>query len=167
MLFPIDDLLDDAACYRLLLSVLHPDGLHCPKGHPLEEGQAPHDRHREPVLDYRCRACGKVFNLYTGTPLHAVRFSPARLVMILRGFCQWVTTLHLSQELGVGRRNLLKLRHRVQGMALEPGRAHQFRLSFAELRANGSHGQSPPEAQGECVREALLQSPRSAQGGDV
>ena len=34
MLFPIDDLLDDAACYRLLLSVLHPDGLHCPKGHP-------------------------------------------------------------------------------------------------------------------------------------
>jgi transposase-like protein len=118
MLFPIDDLLDDA-CYRLLLSVLHPDGLLCPKGHPLEEGQAPHDRHREPVLDYRCRTCGKVFNLYTGTPLHAVRFSPARLVMILRGFCQGVTTLHLSQELGVGRRNLLKLRHRVQGMALE------------------------------------------------
>ncbi len=31
-------------------------------------------------------------------PLHAVRFSPARLVMILRGFCQGVTTLHLSQE---------------------------------------------------------------------
>lgn len=119
MLFPIDDLLDDDACYRLLLSVLHPDGLHCPKGHPLEEGQAPHDRHREPVLDYRCRTCGKVFNLYTGTPLHAVRFSPARLVMILRGFCQGVTTLHLSEELGVGRRNLLKLRHRVQGMALE------------------------------------------------
>lgn len=119
MLFPIDDLLDDAACYRLLLSVLHPDGLHCPKGHPLEEGQAPHDRHRELVVDYRCRTCGKVFNLYSGTPLHAVRFSPVRLVMILRGFCQGVTTLHLSQELGVGRRNLLKLRRRVQGMALE------------------------------------------------
>ena len=33
MLFPIDDLLDDAACYRLLLCVLHPDGLHCPLGH--------------------------------------------------------------------------------------------------------------------------------------
>jgi transposase-like protein len=70
-------------------------------------------------VDYRCRSCGKVFNLYTGTPLHAVRFSPARLVLILRGFCQGVTTLHLSQELGVGRRNLFKLRHRVQGMALE------------------------------------------------
>ena len=71
MLFPIDDLLDDAACYRLLLSVLHPDGLHCPKGHPLEAGQAPHDRHREPVLDYRCRTCGKVFNR-TSSPIPVV-----------------------------------------------------------------------------------------------
>jgi hypothetical protein len=55
MLFPIDDLLDDAACYRLLLRVLHPDGLHCPLGHALEEGQAPHDRHLEPIVDDRCR----------------------------------------------------------------------------------------------------------------
>jgi transposase-like protein len=143
MLFPIDDLLDDDACYRLLLSVLHPGGLHCPKGHPLEEGQAPHDRHREPVLDYRCRTCGKVFNLYTGTPLHAVRFSPARLVMILRGFCQGVTTLHLSQELGVGRRNLLKLRQRVQGMALE-------RFSPLATARSGRRGRRDvPERRGE------------------
>ncbi len=26
MLFPIDDLLDEAACYRLLLQALHPEG---------------------------------------------------------------------------------------------------------------------------------------------
>ena len=119
MLFPIDDLLDEAACYRLLLQALHPKGLRCPQGHELPDDQAPHDRHREPVVDYRCRACGKVFNVFTDTPLQGVRFSPARLIMILRGFCQGVTTLHLSQELGAGRRNLLKLRHRVQGMALE------------------------------------------------
>ncbi len=31
MLFPIDDLLDETACYRLL-SALHPDGLCCPNG---------------------------------------------------------------------------------------------------------------------------------------
>ena len=118
-MFPIDDLLDETACYRLLLRALHPEGLRCPDGHELVADQAPHDRHREPVVDYRCRTCGKVFNVFSGTRLQGVRFSPARLVMILRGFCQGVTTLHLSQELGIGRRNLLKLRHRVQGMALE------------------------------------------------
>jgi hypothetical protein len=68
MLFSIDDLLDEAACYRLLLTALHPEGLHCPKRHALPPDQAPHDRHREPVVDYRCRTCGKVFNVFTGTP---------------------------------------------------------------------------------------------------
>ena len=58
MLFPIDDLLDERACYRLLLQAIHPEGLRCPRGHELPDDQAPHDRHREPVLDYRCRACG-------------------------------------------------------------------------------------------------------------
>lgn len=119
MLFPIDDLLDEAACYRLLLSALHPEGLRCPKGHALPPDQAPHDRHREPIVDYRCRTCGKVFNLFTGTPLERTRHPPSRLVMILRGFCQGVPTLHLAEELGVSRRHLLPLRHRVQGLALE------------------------------------------------
>jgi hypothetical protein len=80
MLFPIDDLLDEVACYRLLLSALHPKGLHCPDGHDLPTDQAPHDRHREPVVDYRCRACGKVFNLFTNTPLQGVGIrSPAHV----------------------------------------------------------------------------------------
>ncbi|MFO0607727.1 MAG: transposase [Polyangiales bacterium] len=69
--------------------------------------------------DYRCRACGKVFNVFTGTALHGARFSPARLVMILRGFVQGVPTLHLAQELDISRRHLLTVRHRVQALALE------------------------------------------------
>jgi transposase-like protein len=119
MLFPIDDLLDETACYELLLSVLHPKGLRCPEGHALPADQAPHDRHRAPVMDYRCRDCGKVFNVFTGTPLQGVRFPPGRLILILRGFCQGVTTQHLAQELDLSRRHLMTFRHRVQGMALE------------------------------------------------
>ena len=111
--------MDETASYRLLLSALHPKGLHCPKGHELPPNQAPHDRHREPVVDYRCRACGKVFNVFTGTPFQGTRHPPGRLVMILRGFCQGVPTLHLAEELGINRRHLLPLRHRVQGLALE------------------------------------------------
>ena len=119
MLYPIDDLLDETACYELLLSVLHPTGLRCPKGHELPADQAPHDRHRAPVFDFRCRTCGKVFNVFTGTALHGVRHRPGRLVLILRGFCQGATTLHLAEELDISRRHLLTFRHRVQGLSLE------------------------------------------------
>ncbi len=58
----------------------------------------------------------EVFNVFTGTALHRTRQPPSRLVMILRGFYQGVPTLHLAQELGLSRRHLLPLRHRVQGL---------------------------------------------------
>ena len=53
--FPIGDLLDECACHDFLLHLLHPAGLACRNGHPLPPGQAPHDRHRAPIADYRCR----------------------------------------------------------------------------------------------------------------
>ena len=119
MLFPIEDLLDEARCYQLLREALHPDGLRCPNGHDLPEDQAPHARDRAPIVEYRCRACKRVFNVFTGTPLSGSRQSCSRLVMILRGFCQGVPTLHLALELGMSRCHLLTRRHRVQGLALE------------------------------------------------
>jgi hypothetical protein len=33
--FALTDLLDEQACYEYLLQALHPQGLQCPKGHPL------------------------------------------------------------------------------------------------------------------------------------
>ena len=50
-----------------LRRALHPDGLACPHGHRLPPNQAPRDRHRAPIMDYRCRTCGSVFNLFTNT----------------------------------------------------------------------------------------------------
>ena len=64
---PANSLLDQEQCYRFLLETLHLDGLHCPNGHPLPEGLAPHDRKRAPLVKYRCRNCGAVFNIFTGT----------------------------------------------------------------------------------------------------
>jgi hypothetical protein len=60
MRFPIGDILDEQECYDFLMWVLHPEGLKCPNGHPLPPDQAPHDRHRAPIVDYRCRLCGTV-----------------------------------------------------------------------------------------------------------
>ncbi len=59
--FPVDELLSEEECYRYLKRSLHPEGLSCPNGHELPEDQAPHDRRRAPIMDYRCRECGAVF----------------------------------------------------------------------------------------------------------
>jgi len=86
--FPREGLLDEQACYDLLLQALHPDGLHCPQGHPLPPGQKPRDRHRAPVMDYQCRRCGAVYNIYTGTVLKGTRWPCSTGVLIRRGVAQ-------------------------------------------------------------------------------
>src|SRR5262249_40442503 len=99
MLFPIEDLLDEPRCDELLRDALHPDGLRCPNGHALPADQAPHTRDRAPRVESRCRACRRVFKIFTNTPRSGARPSCSRRVMILRGFCQGVPTLHLALEL--------------------------------------------------------------------
>jgi hypothetical protein len=115
MLFPITELLDEPACHDFLLKVLHPDGLKRPLGHPLLPGQAPHDRHRAPLFDYRCKTCGKVFNLFTGTIWQGSHYSCRTILLLLKGIAQGTPTLHLAQEVGVSRMNLHRRRRQIQG----------------------------------------------------
>ena len=102
MAFPITELLDEQACYEFLLGVLHPRGLQCPAGHRMAAGQAPHMSDRAPVVDYRCRRCGKVFNLFTSTLWKGTHYSCRQIVLLGRGFAQGVPTLHLARELRDG-----------------------------------------------------------------
>src|SRR5437762_570843 len=89
--FPLLDLLDPDACYARLLRLLHPGGLACPRCGGRDR-PAVHRRHRAPVLDYRCRACRRVFNAYTGTALGGSHKTPAQVLLILRGIAQGVPT---------------------------------------------------------------------------
>src|SRR3954471_2501606 len=115
--FSLIDYLDEAACYRTLVELLHPDGLACPHcGENQRLGI--HRRRREPVLDYQCAACGRVFNAWTGTALEGTHRRPAQVLAILRGITQATPTAQLARELGCDRRWLLVLRHRLQGFAL-------------------------------------------------
>jgi hypothetical protein len=98
MAFPITDLLDEQACYEFLVSVLHPQGLRCPTGHRIAAGQAPHMSDRAPVVDYRCRRCGKVFNVFTTTLWKGAHYSCRQVVLLVRGFAQGVPSLHLAKE---------------------------------------------------------------------
>jgi transposase-like protein len=116
--FPIVDLMDPGACYRFLVESLHPAGLSCPRCQR-SDGMGVQARHRAPVMDYRCSHCGRVFNAYTGTPLHGTRRPPAQWVLILRGFAQGTPTAQLARELGCDRMHLLDLRHRLQEHAAQ------------------------------------------------
>jgi transposase-like protein len=117
--FPLDDVMDEQACHDFLLRVLHPDGLCCPQGHRLPTEQAAHDRHRAPILDYRCPTCGAVFNLFTGTIWVKTRYPCSTIVQILRGIAQGVPTKHLAEELGSDRGHVLERRHQIQGFVAQ------------------------------------------------
>lgn len=114
--FPIDDLLDEDACYERSLSWIHPEGLTCPGCHHHDRLHI-HRRDREPVLDYRCGHCGRVFNAFTGSALQGTHYRPSTLVLILRGIAQGVPTARLARELNCDRGHLLALRHRLQDLA--------------------------------------------------
>ena len=116
--FPITDLMDEQACYDRLVEWLHPDGFACPRCHAADR-MVVHRRGRDPVLDFRCGHCGRVFNAFTGTALHGAKRRPRELVLILRGFAQGVPTAQLARELGCDRPELLRLRHRLQGLAFD------------------------------------------------
>lgn len=116
MKFALTDLMDETACYEYLLQALHPAGLTCPKGHLLPSDQAPHCRRRAPVVKYKCRQCGSVYNLFTGTILTKTRWKCSILVQLLKGIVAGTPTQHLAEELVVDRKHLGKRRRKMQAL---------------------------------------------------
>jgi transposase len=146
--FPIQSFMDEDACYKFLLDLLHPEGLSCPRCRARDEFII-HRYYREPVLDYRCRACGRVFNAWTGTVFQGTHYRPSMLVLLIRGFAQGVSTAQLARELGCSRRNLLKLRHEYQSMAqssLDRGPLNDPEVEADEMYQNaGEKGVPHPD----------------------
>ena len=115
--FPIGPLMHEEKCYEFLMNILSPEGLCCPQKHAVPAGQAPHKRNRVPVMKYRCRQCGKVFDLFTGTFFQGTHHPCSTLVLILRGFFKSVPTLHLAKELGIDYSTLFYRRQAIMGLA--------------------------------------------------
>ena len=108
--FPIAEYLDEDACYARLVAILHSGGLVCPRC-GIGDRFRVHRRHRAPVIDYRCDACGRVFNAFTGTEFHKTHRRPSEILLILRGISQGTSTARLARELSRHRPHLLRLRH--------------------------------------------------------
>jgi transposase-like protein len=107
---------DEAECYTLLIQMLHPEGLACPRCWSRDR-LGIHRRHRAPVLDYQCGECGRVFNAWTGTALEKTHRSPRQLLQILLGIARGRSTAQLARELECHRPQLLALRRRLQPLA--------------------------------------------------
>lgn len=116
--FPINHLLDAQACYDEVVALLHPQGLGCPNGHGLDQCYI-HKRDRAPVVDYRCKCCGRCFNAFSTTILHGTYYTPVQIVQLLRGIAQGVSTAQLAREMGVDRGWLLHRRHQMQDLAMQ------------------------------------------------
>ena len=116
--FPIIDLMDQEGCRQKLFDLLHPEGFVCPRC-GAHDGLNIHRRQKDsPVIDYRCKACRRVFNMFTDTLWQGTHLSPAQILLILRGIAQGVPTAKLAREVGISRQHLLRLRHAIQARAL-------------------------------------------------
>jgi transposase-like protein len=110
--FPLDDLLDDAACLAWLEQHLHPEGLRCPRCAAPERRPA---QRAAAFPAYRCQQCDRFYTVLTGSLFAKPRQTPAKLVLILRGIAKGESTARLARELGLCRRQLHTLRQRIQG----------------------------------------------------
>jgi transposase-like protein len=138
--FPITGLMDERACYDWLVDLLHPGGLACPRCGGADTWV--HRFVRDPVLDYRCKGCGAVYNAFTGTDWHKTHFRPSQIVSTLRGFAQGRSTAGLARELGCSRGHLLGRRHRMQARALAAAEAGATPLPDGTVEADEAYQNS-------------------------
>ena len=115
--FPIIDLMDQEGCRKKLFDLLHPDGFACPSCGARDGLNIHRRRPDSPVVDFRCRGCRRVFNMFTATSWQGTHLSPAQILLILRGIAQGVPTAKLAREVGISRQHLLRLRHAIQARA--------------------------------------------------
>jgi transposase-like protein len=114
MIFPITDLLDNTSSSQWIAQYFHPQGFRCPS---CESGveQARVFRHsKRGLVDYRCKPCARVYNLYSGTVFAGCGLSARQAVLLLRGVCKGERSATLAEELGVCRSTVHLLRQKVQ-----------------------------------------------------
>ncbi len=117
--FPIVKLLDEDHSQQWLEQHFHPEGLKCVGCGAARERARWYRRTRRSQVDvYRCLACDRIYNIYSGTVFAHKQLRPSQVVLLVRGFCQGVPTAKLARELGLSRTTVHTLRQQIQAQAL-------------------------------------------------
>lgn len=116
--FPLAYIPTHHECYQMLSEILHPGGLKCPAGHELKDSRI-HRSHRAPILDYRCKKCGRIFNVFTGTVLQGSKFNALQIIQCMNGISRGVSINRLAQEMKIDRKGLAKKCEKIKDLIPE------------------------------------------------
>jgi transposase-like protein len=116
--FPIVDLMSNQSSYEWLLAYFHPTGMGCPHCRAgIEEARRFRNTRSSQVPDYRCRVCGKTYNVYSGTVFEGRRLKPQQVVLLVRGIVKGEQAQILANEVGVCRQTVQAIRQQMQSNA--------------------------------------------------
>jgi transposase-like protein len=114
MIFPITELLSDQASMGWIEKHFHPPGLRCPCCNAKKTQAREFRRTKRGLVDYRCRRCETVYNLYSGTLFCGSNLQPRQAVLLVRGVCKGESAQTLAAELGLSRQSVQTWRKRLQ-----------------------------------------------------
>ena len=116
--FPILNLIDNDVATAWLVNHFHPDGLKCPHcDSSVDQARSFRQTTASQLTVYRCRVCDGVYNLYSSTVFQQKQFTPAQVVLLLRGVYQGTPTAQLAREIGLSYPTVLSMRHALQAHA--------------------------------------------------
>lgn len=116
--FPIVDLIDNESASDWLLTHFHPNGLTCPHCEAsVAEARCFRQTATSQLPVYRCLVCDGIYNLYSSTVFQQKQFTPAQVVMLLRGIHQGTSSAQLARELGLSRPTVHSIRRVIQANA--------------------------------------------------
>jgi transposase-like protein len=97
--------------YNLLLAYFHPRGLHCPHcGAAWAEARRFRVTRTSQIPDYRCKACDRTYNIYSGTVFEGRRLKPEQVMLLVHGFKKGKQTALLAKEARVCRQTVEAIR---------------------------------------------------------
>lgn len=114
MLFPITELIDEAESQQWSARYFHPQGFRCPRCQTGVEQARVFCCSTRGLIDYRGKACDRVYNLYPGTVFAGCGVSASQAGLLVRGVCQGESRATLAEELKVCRSTVSLLRQKVQ-----------------------------------------------------
>jgi hypothetical protein len=100
MEIPITKLLDYENSVEWILKHFHPKGLKCPKCQKgMDQSRKFRYTQTSELEVNRCKHCGTIYNLYTGTVFQGSQWTPMQVVLLMRCICKGKTTRELAAEL--------------------------------------------------------------------